>query len=152
MNPLLPALLLLAVCVSLATRLELWFQGWAGNRAGAASFLQVALGDGRRLFASQFMTKADAYFHSGYYPSMFDAPLKEHENHLAQGAGAKEAKTGDHAEHGHGTTKQPNPKHGEAGHVHEDHDEEPDFLGRPRDWLERVGRHFRLGALAPWRD
>jgi len=42
------------------------------------------LGDGRRLFANHFFIMADVYFHSGYYPSVFDrnAP-KPDQRHLA---------------------------------------------------------------------
>lgn len=36
------------------------------------------LGDSRQLFANSFFVKADAYFHSGYYPTIYDnnAPFK----------------------------------------------------------------------------
>ena len=133
-------MLLLAVCVSLATWLEPRMQGGTGHRADAAGVLQVLLGEGRRLFANHFFVKADAYFHSGYYPSIFDAPVSEQGNHLV--AGVKSA-VPDESKHAvEPKTKSPNPKHGEPGHKHEDHDEEPDFLGQPRDWIERVGRHF----------
>jgi hypothetical protein len=64
---------LFSVTLSLATWLEPWFQSWEGSRARGGNLLAVALGDSRRLFANQVFLKADAYFHSGYYPSMFDA-------------------------------------------------------------------------------
>lgn len=73
------------------------------------------LGDSRKLFARSFYTKADAYFHSGYYPTIFDnnAPFKT--AHMAEDSGAAESKnTGD----------------------------ENDFLGKPHDWIERVNRNM----------
>ena len=33
------------------------------------------MGDSRQLFANHFFTKADVYFHSGYYPSVFDQAI-----------------------------------------------------------------------------
>src|SRR4051812_3792589 len=60
--------LLLVCCFTIATELEPWFQNWNAPRNGSASVLQMLLGDSRRLFANHFFAKADAYFHSGYYP------------------------------------------------------------------------------------
>ena len=50
----------------------------AANGAGDETPVARWLGDSRRLFAISFYTKADAYFHSGYYPTIFDnnAPFK----------------------------------------------------------------------------
>src|SRR5213078_3158822 len=97
---------------TLATLLEPWFQGWAGNRAKSADALSIALGDSRRLFAKHFYVKADAYFHSGYYPTIYDThPTSEH-SHMASAAGAAQA-----------------------------HQEEGDFLGKPKDWLDAFSRH-----------
>jgi hypothetical protein len=45
--------LLATVAVSLSTSIEPWFQNWQGNRTKSANALQIALGDGRRLFANQ---------------------------------------------------------------------------------------------------
>jgi tetratricopeptide (TPR) repeat protein len=73
------------------------------------------LGDSRRMFANSFFVKADAYFHSGYYPTIYDnnAPFKT--AHMAEDAGAMESKnTGD----------------------------ENNFLGQPRDWIERLNRNM----------
>src|ERR1019366_6932595 len=64
-------LALLVSCIGLAAHLQPQFQGWRGSRASGDIF-NVVLGDSRRLFANQFYVKADAYYHSGYYPSMFD--------------------------------------------------------------------------------
>src|SRR5436305_1719432 len=77
--------LLMTASVSLVTFLETWFQDWAGNRTQSANILTVALGDSRRLFAEHFYVKADAYFHSGYYPSIYDKRLGSEELHMAGG-------------------------------------------------------------------
>src|SRR5678815_2193062 len=75
--------LLLAVGLGLVTWLEPWYQSWSGSRTGSANLLSVALGDSRRLFAKHFYAKADAYFHSGYYPSIFDQRPDEDKLHMA---------------------------------------------------------------------
>jgi tetratricopeptide (TPR) repeat protein len=67
------------------------------------------------MFANHFFAKADSYFHSGYYPSIFDNNQAFQTSHLAEDAGALEGKnTG----------------------------EETDFLGPPLDFLDRFGRHL----------
>ncbi len=106
--------LLAVVAVSLSTTLEPWFQNWAGSRTKSDNLLQVALGDSRRLFARHFFTKADVYFHNGYYPTIYDSR-----------AGFDKAHVGE-AVHGHG---------GEEEAVE-------DFLGKPKDWIDRFGRNF----------
>src|SRR5436309_1028035 len=101
---------------SLTTYLEPWFQGWAGNRVQSGNVLSVTLGDSRRLFAKHFYVKADAYFHSGYYPTIYDnhsEPDGEH-SHMAGTTGAAEGA----------------------------HEKETDFLGKPKDWIDAFGRHF----------
>jgi len=54
-----------------------------------------------------------AYFHSGYYPSIFDQRPEDTKLHVAANAGAG----------------------------HEQHDDHA-LDGKPRDWIERFGRHF----------
>lgn len=103
-------------CLALVTSLEPWFQSWQGNRAQSADLLAVLLGDARRAFANHFFIKADAYFHSGYYPSIFDNRAAFQTPHMAADAGALEEKnTG----------------------------EEDDFLGPPKDWIDAFGRRFK---------
>ncbi len=82
--------LLLAAAFSLMTYLESWFQNWAGNRADSANILNVALGDSRRLFATHFYVKADAYLHSGYYPTIYDTRAPSERTHLAGATGEHE--------------------------------------------------------------
>ncbi|HSU55951.1 MAG TPA: hypothetical protein VLT36_17980 [Candidatus Dormibacteraeota bacterium] len=109
-------MLLVTACFSLATIVQPRADRW--SQRGQDSVLKVLLGDGRRLFANHFFTKADIYFHSGYYPSIFDTAQPQRENHLAS--------------------------HEEEHDAHDDHEKEADFLGRPKDWVERFGRHFMI--------
>ncbi|MDB6034525.1 MAG: hypothetical protein JWM16_4863, partial [Verrucomicrobiales bacterium] len=74
---------LLAVCWSLATCLLPWFHSWEGSQRQSEDVLTTALGGSRKLFARQFYVKADAYFHSGYYPSIFDTAKASDKLHMA---------------------------------------------------------------------
>jgi tetratricopeptide (TPR) repeat protein len=110
-----PVVFLLAAAFSLSTWLQPWFANWSGNRSKSTDLLSVALGDSRRLFAKHFYVKADAYFHSGYYPTIFDTkPDGGDALHMSGGAG--------------------------------NHDDIGDFLGEPRDWIDRFSRHFYPSA------
>ena len=80
--------LLLAVSFSLATYLQPRFQNRAGSRAGSDNLLAVLIGDSRRLFANHFFVKADIYFHSGYYPTIFDNKSAHATPHISADAGA----------------------------------------------------------------
>src|SRR6266571_2056790 len=77
--------LLASAAVSLSTWLQPWFQHWSGNRSKSTDILTVALGDSRRLFAKHFYVKADAYFHRGYYPTIFDNQPSSGKLHMAGG-------------------------------------------------------------------
>jgi tetratricopeptide (TPR) repeat protein len=110
-------ILLLTACFSLATILQPRVSGWS-KRDQSADVLKVLLGDGRRLFANHFFVQADISFHSGYYPSIFDqARVPKDTSHLT-------AKEGEPAA--------------------EEHERQFSFLGPPRDWIERFGRHFEI--------
>jgi tetratricopeptide (TPR) repeat protein len=102
------------VAFSLATVLEPWFQKWEGNRATSANVLQVALGDSRRLFARHTFVKADVYFHNGYYATIYDSKEGYSKAHIAEDM---------------------HPEDGEE-------EETENFLGTPRDWIDRFSRHF----------
>lgn len=108
-------LLLAAACFSLATVLQPRAAAW--SRSGdSGSILKVLLGDGRRLFADHFFEKADIYFHSGYYPSIFDRnQAPKDTRHLTAEEGSPAEK---------------------------EHEQRMNFLGQPRDWIECFGRHF----------
>ena len=71
------------------------------------------------MFANQFFVQADVSFHSGYYPSIFDQARA-----AAQDTRHLTAKEGEPAE--------------------EEHEKRMQFLGPPRDWIERFGRHFMI--------
>lgn len=129
-----PALLLgLAFAFAMATggKLLAWQHA---QRPDSGSVLMRLLGESRRAFAFHFFLKADAYFHQGYYPSIFDAPTTER-THLEETARTD----ANAARHEHTQT-----------HV------------RARDWLEDFGNHFypsthrhieRLGEereILPW--
>src|SRR6266571_1875005 len=103
--------LLASAAVSLSTWLQPWFQHWSGNRSKSSDILSVALGDSRRLFAKHFYVKADAYFHSGYYPTIFDTHEKSGKLHIAGEQSGHEEK------------------------------EVTQFIGPPLDWIDRFSRH-----------
>ena len=106
---------LLVFCFGLAARLDIWFQSWDGNRTKSADLLAVVLGESRGLFANHFFVKADAYFHSGFYPTVFDNRRAFQTPHMAEDTGAV------------------------AGNNEGD---ETTFLGKPRDWIDAFGRQF----------
>lgn len=133
MRPAPVMLLALAFAFAMATggRLLAWQHS---QRPDSNSVLGRLLGESRRAFAFHFFLKADAYFHQGYYPSVFDAPTTER-THLEETARTD----ANSARHEHTNT-----------HV------------RARDWLEDFGNHFypsthrhleRLGEereILPW--
>jgi tetratricopeptide (TPR) repeat protein len=125
--------LLLAVCFTLATTLQLWFQDWSGNRLGAANLVEVLMGDSRRLFANQFFVEADVYLHGGYYPSIFDQVEPSNKLKIASQQQVAPEPAAAEKEAGHGR----------EGHAeHEEHDDLPDFLKEPQNWIDRFGRNF----------
>ena len=75
--------------------------------------LEVLLGESRRLFAGQASAKADAYFHSGMYPTIFDT-RPAGPAHVGASAGLSEK--------------------------HDDH--AADFLDKPKDIIDRFSRSF----------
>lgn len=118
--------LLLGLSMTLATALQCWFLSWAGNRMEEADVLSVLIGDSRRMFANHFFIKADVYFHSGYYPSIFDQQAASKRLHMEEGTMGAEDEHQD----------------GKGGH--DEHDDLPDFLKKPANWIDRFGRNFIL--------
>lgn len=108
--------LLVTVCFSLACVLQPRAVEWGGGKAQSDNALAVLLGDGRKIFAERLFTEADVSFHSGFYPTMFD--------HVAASKGSR-----------HMTSE-------EGSAEEEEHERQMSFLGQPRDWVERFGRHF----------
>lgn len=116
-RPWLLLVLLMTLCFSLAAALQLRLWQWAGQDV-SDNVLKVMLGDGRRIFANQAFVEADVYFHSGYYPSVFDqSQAPKNSRHMTAAEGSTEE---------------------------EEHERKMNFLGQPRDWIERFGRHFLI--------
>jgi tetratricopeptide (TPR) repeat protein len=152
--PILSLGLLTVSCFSLATWVGPRFDASSGRRGEGV--LNNMLGDSRKLFADHFFTRSDIYFHSGYYPGIFDQK-KMKENHLASGAKGEKCDH-DHnhegpCEHDHGhvaAKKEPtadqHDKHDEAEHVHGEHcnhgEDGTDFLGKPKDYFDAFSRNF----------
>ena len=105
---------LLVACFGTAAHLQPQFQAWRGSRATGDIF-NVVLGDSRRMFANSFYVKADEYYHSGYYPTMFDDNAAFQTTHMAADTGAVNDKN---------------------------HGDEHGFLGPPRNWIDAFGRNF----------
>jgi len=118
-RPSLILLLLLVVCFCLATYLEPRTSALV-RHGKTGDILKMVLGDSQRMFANHFFVKADVYFHRGYYPSFIQQSYAQTpmEVHIAEHHDGKEDE-------------------GEAAH-----EKEMDFLGKPRDWIDRFGRNF----------
>jgi tetratricopeptide (TPR) repeat protein len=117
--------LILSLLVAIGFSLAVWLGprslGQGGRSAREGNLLTLLLGDGRRMFADYFFTKADVYFHGGYYPSIFDQ---------GRASNTMACLTGAQSQH----------EPGDAGH--DAHEKAMDFLGKPKDWIDRFGRHF----------
>jgi len=124
--------LLLECCFCLVAWLEPRHATTVNANEPNHSVLASLLGDGRKMVADYFNIQADVYFHSGYYPSIFDE------------ARAQEVQDSDMS-------------HPESG----DAKEEKGYMGEPRDWIDRFSRHFRpsrhkhlsgnaVGEMLPW--
>jgi tetratricopeptide (TPR) repeat protein len=106
---------LLIFCFGLAANLVPRFQALESRRHQSNNFFSLLLGDSSRMFANSFFVKADEYYHSGYYPTIFDNKDAFQTPHLAEDTGAVNS---------------------------QNHGEETGFMGPPRDWLDAFGRHF----------
>ena len=107
---------LLALAFTLATGLALTTDNWS-SRAKSDNLFGMLFGDGRKQFANHFFTMADVYFHSGYYPSIFDKNSGEEKEIISASHGKKES---------------------------EEDEKNEDFLGQPKDWIDAFGRNFRI--------
>ena len=115
-SPVYVVALLLASIFSLATLLGIRAASWS-NQSKSNNALGLALGTGRHLFANQCFTMADVYFHSGYYPSIFEMQAKRDSEVV------------------------------ETSHGHTDSAEDElkeDFLGKPKDCFDAFGRKFKI--------
>lgn len=107
---------LLALAFTLAIGLAPQAAGWS-QRDQAGNVFGLMFGDGRKLFANEFFTMADVYFHSGYYPSVFDKNSDEEKEIISHAHGKKET---------------------------EEDEKKEDFLGQPKDWIDAFGRNFKI--------
>lgn len=105
---------LLVLSFGMAANLQPQFASWRGSRADGDVF-KVLLGDSRKLFANEFFVKADSYYHSGFYPSIFDNNAAFKTAHMAEDTGAVSSRN---------------------------QGEETSFMGPPRNWIDAFGRHF----------
>ncbi len=108
-------LLLVVLCSGLAARMDCWFMGWPGNHEDSLDPLDVMIGDAQKLFAGSFYREADVYYHSGYYPTIFDNRSAFETAHMAEDTGAV-------ASHNQG--------------------DETGFMGPPLDLIDAFNRHF----------
>jgi tetratricopeptide (TPR) repeat protein len=108
-------LALLVLCFGLGASLQPQFQALENSRRQSNDFFSLLLGDSSKMFANSFATKADAYYHSGYYPTIFDNNEAFKTLHMAEDTGAVNS---------------------------QNHGEETSFMGPPRDWIDAFGRHF----------
>ncbi len=107
-------ILLLVICFGLAAALVPRHEARSNNGISTDNVLAGLLGETRQTIADYFNVQADVYFHSGYYPSIFDQARQQ------------EVEDSD-VSHPEETNAPP-----EAG-----------FLGPPQDWIDRFSRHFR---------
>ncbi len=103
------------LCFGLAAGLQPQFQSLENARGQSNNVFILLLGDSSRMFANEFFIKADAYYHSGFYPTIFDNNQAFRTPHMAEDTGAVASRnSGD----------------------------ETGFMGPPRDWLDAFNRHF----------
>jgi tetratricopeptide (TPR) repeat protein len=128
---------------TLALFLDPRMQALRARADDGSGFVAALMGDSRRLFANQFFVEADVYFHSGFYPTIFDTPEAEETLDVNS---KEEAET---------------PGAAPASGRRPEKDEGGSFLGPPRDWVERFGRHFmptqhthlangKVAEILPW--
>ncbi|MFZ1072845.1 MAG: hypothetical protein WAO21_05360 [Verrucomicrobiia bacterium] len=106
---------LLVFCFGIAADLQPQFQALENIRRQSDNFFSLLLGDSSRIFANSSFVEADAYYHSGYYPTIFDNNEAFKTPHMAEDTGAIASRN---------------------------QGEETSFMGPPRDWIDAFGRHF----------
>ena len=95
-------LALLVFCFGLAADLQPRFQAHGNRRHQSNGFFNLLLGDSSKLFANSFFVKADAYYHSGYYPTIFDNNAAFKTPHVAEDTGAVNSQNHGEEENLHG--------------------------------------------------
>lgn len=107
---------LVALVFTLATGMGRAVATWT-PKSEPQGFMAVLFGDSRQLLANQFFTEADVYFHSGYYPSVFDKNAENQKDIVRASHGSKES---------------------------EEEEKKENFMGPPKDWIDAFGRNFEL--------
>jgi tetratricopeptide (TPR) repeat protein len=136
--------LLLTIELCLAACLQPRALAWTQGRA-SDHLAQVLLGDGRQILANQMFVEADVYFHSGYYPSVFDqAHAPTNAQHMTLPAVPQPGPEPDAQARlpTHHHDEEPEALHDH--HAEEEHEKAMSFLGPPRNWIERFGREFAI--------
>lgn len=103
---------------SLSTWLQPRFAAMQKNPNGTDSALSLLMGESGKLFANHFLLKADAYFHSGAYPSIFDTITNKEPVAITSASHGDN----DHDEHG-------------GQHVES-------LYGPPQNWIEWLDHSF----------
>lgn len=134
--------LLFTVCVSAATRLGPKIEARSLLPAGNTGLLETMMGDSRRMFATHLLLKADAYFHGGFYPSIFDDAKGFEEAHLAEATAGNPSPTPERADAHLKEDGHDHEKHEPDGDDHPTEKSDPGFLGRPTDWIDSFARNF----------
>lgn len=106
---------LFVLCFGLAADLQPRFQALEIRRHQSDNFFIQLFGDASRMFANSAFVEADAYYHSGYYPTIYDNNEAFRTPHMAEDTGAVASRN---------------------------QGEETSFMGPPRDWIDAFGRHF----------
>jgi tetratricopeptide (TPR) repeat protein len=107
---------LLIFCFGLAADLLPQFRATERRLHVSDNFFIMIFGDSSRLFANSAYTEADAYYHSGFYPTIFDNRSAFQTPHMAEDTGAVASRN-------------------QGG-------EDIGFMGPPRNWIDAFGRHF----------
>ena len=106
---------LFILCFGLGAAVQPRIQALENDRRQSDNFFILLFGDSSRIFANAAFVKADAYYHSGFYPTMFDNNQAFKTPHMAEDTGAV-------ASYNQG--------------------EETAFMGPPRDWIDAFARQF----------
>jgi len=106
---------LVVTCFGMAAGLTSRFEAYDDANGGRKNVFQTILGSSSRIFANSFYVKADEYYHSGYYPTIFNETKAFQTPHMAADTGAVASRN---------------------------EGEEKGFMGPPHDWLEAFGRNF----------
>src|SRR5688572_21346340 len=128
--------LLVTGCFCLSMQIQQSFESVPRHPSQKGNLIQLLLGDSRRLIGDRLFTRADIYFHSGFYRSNFGRTTEK-----LSGSGHMAA---DLTEHAHDEHCNHGPEEGEhAGESHsEEKEEHVTTLPGPRDWIEAFGQKF----------